>query len=711
MNKPSIITDVTKYTQPRPNPQIIHPTQVDQAAPLLREFFQGNDDLYDKLNDAFDSKVIKKAMDYLVHNPNLSPKEVLDLMSNPWKFSYVAKPPTIDEFMTPKYLGETGENIYDYWKPIMSDYWAFGNDYRHIVLSLFIGAGKSFVATVSAMYQNYIYFLKRNPKRELGLSPASLICTVAFSFTQDKARELLVEPMINILETSPMYEKCRTVEQMRKTQKDVGSDKVCWTTAGKTMDLSFPTWDGKDGLGIKNVSDPAKFLGLSILGGTLSELTFFLERGYSDEYIQKCYNTLKARIFSRFKFHWLARTTLDSSPNTMECSIDKWIHTGRAATDLADGVARNKVVTGALWEYKTWEIERPDDTFSIFKGDASTEAKILEDHEVDIIDPMDILTVPTELKHLFEDDLTRNLKDLAGVPAGADAKFISNKSCIEECFLPGIRGVLTSLVADSMEEPEHLLWNQIVDKYFIRVNGSYQFWRNPSEKRYISVDQAEKNDALGFSMIHKETNLEGREIYVVDITFPVLSNGAKINLDAIREIIVDLKNIGNIDIAGITFDRFESGGTIQWLERRDFTVKKLSVDSSMAPYLFLLNLLSTHRIKCGRSIYLKNNLKSLITVSNKKGLKIEHSIGPTNAIKSKENPSWTKSLAGQHMKDVSDSLAAAIYQCHTDMATMPRYVYDELELTILDTNIDRTTRKSRLLKKIANERHLIALPN
>jgi len=688
-------------------PAIIHPSQVDQASPMLRDFFQGDDSLYNKLDDNFDVKVIKKAVDFLVKNPKLSQKEVVEILANPWKFSYVAKPPTISEFMTPKYLGDTGENVFDYWRPIMADYWEFGNNYRHMVLSLFIGAGKSFVATVSAMYQNYIYFLKRNPKKEFGLSPASLICTVAFSFTQDKARELLVEPMINILETSPMYEKSRTVEQMRKSQKEYGASKVCWTTAGKTMDLSFPTWDGKDGLGIKNVSDPSKFLGLSILGGTLSELTFFLERGYSDEYIQKSYATLKHRIFSRFGFNWLARTTMDSSPNTMECSIDRWIHTGDAAKEVADGHHRNKVVLGSFWEFKTWEIDNPDSTFTIFKGDASTEAKILEDFELDKYEEIDLIHPPVELRHLFEDDLIRNLKDYAGIPAGADSKFITNRSCINECFFPGIRSIVTSILADSMQEPEHLIWNQIVDKYFIKTNGMYQFWRNPYEQRFISVDQAVKTDALGFSVIHKELDLQGREIYVVDIMFPVLSNGAKINLDAIREIIVDLKELGNLEIAGVTFDNYESQGTRQWLERKGFTVNRLSVDVSMAPYLFLLNLLSTHRLKSGRNIYFKNNLRSLITVSTKKGLKVDHTQGKTNALKTKEDPDWNKSEAGTHMKDVSDSLAAAVYQCHTNMKVTPKYVYNEEEISILDTTVDLSTRKERLLRKISKDKNLV----
>jgi len=687
-------------------PPIIHKPAISDPANMLLDFFQGDDALYKDLDEKYDIKLIQQSLEFLVNNPNLPQKDLLNIMKNPWKFSYVSKPPTITEFMTPKYLGDTGENIFSYWLDIMADYWEFGNDYRHLILSLFIGAGKSFVSTVSAMYQNYLYFLKRNPKKELGLSPASLVCAVAFSFTQDKARELLVDPMINILETSPMYEKCRTIEQMRNTQKDYGASKVCWTTAGKTMDLSFPTWDGKDGLGIKNISDPAKLLGLSILGGTISELTFFLDRGFSDDYILRSYNDLKGRIYSRFGNNWLARTSMDSSPNTMECSIDRMIHTGESAKADSEGYFRNKVVTGAYWEYKTWEIQNPEAKFSIFKGDASREPKILNDSEVSRYEEIDLIHPPLELKPLFDEDLIRNLKNYAGVPAGADAKFITNRSCIEECFQGGLKSIMTSILADSMFEPENLIWNQVVNTYFVRGNGMYQFWRNPLEERYISVDQSEKTDALGFTMCHKELDKEGREIYIIDIQFPILSNGAKINLDAIREFIVDLKTLGNIRIAGISFDQFESKGTIQWLERRGFQVKKQSVETTMAPYLFLLNLLSTHRLKAGKQIYFKNNLKSLITVPTKKGLKVDHMQGKTNALKSKENTSWLLSDAGMYQNDVSDSTAAAVYICHTDMKSTPRYVYNEDELRILDPDVDRTVRKEQLLKKLLKDKHL-----
>lgn len=688
-------------------PPIIHKPEIANTSAMLRDFFAGYDDLYNTLDDNYSTEDIKKAMDFLMNNPQLSQQELLDIVQNPWKFTYIAKPPTIDEFMTNKFLGDTAENIFDYWKPIMREYWEFGNDYRHLLLSLFIGAGKSFVSVCSAMYQNEIYFLKRRPKKEFNLAASSLVCTVALSFTQDKARELLVAPMINIMETSPMYEKCRTVEQMRKLQKEYGHSKVCWTTAGKTMDLSFSTWDGKDGLGVKNVSDPSNLLGLTILGGTISEITFFLERGFTDEYIMSTYNTLKQRIYSRFGNHWLARTTMDSSPNTMECSIDRMIHTGEASRPDANGIKRNKVVTGAYWDYKTWEIDDPEDTFTIFKGDASKEPKILEDHEVEKYEEIDLIHPPVELKPLFDDDLIRNLKDYGGIPAGADAKFITNRSCIGECFHGGLVSIPTSILADSMQEPEHLIWNQIVDTYFIKSGGKYQFWRNPLEIRYISIDQSEKTDALGFTMCHKELDEQGREIYIIDIQFPILSNGAKINLDAIREILVDLKELGNISIGCISFDRFESAGTIQWLERRNFTVKKLSVDVTMAPYLYLLNLLSTHRLKVGKQIYFKNNLKSLITVPTKKGLKVDHTIGKTNALKSKEDSDWEKSQSGVHQKDVSDSTAASVFLCHTEMKTTPKYIYNEAELEVLDSDVDRATRKKRLLAKIKREKGLV----
>ena len=69
-------------------------------------------------------------------------------------------------------------------------------------------------------------------------------------------------------------------------------------------------------------------------------------------------------------------------------------------------------------------------------------------------------------------------------------------------------------------------------------------------------------------------------------------------------------------------------------------------------------------IRCGKNIFLKNNLDSLIRTRLNSGKeKIEHTIGDTN---NKYYGDWNKSTCGIHAKDVSDAVCGAIWSCYND---------------------------------------------
>ena len=60
----------------------------------------------------------------------------------------------------------------------------------------------------------------KNPRKYFpNLSPVTILSQVLISFNLDKASELLLEPFINILESTEMFEKCRTREILRRKIK------------------------------------------------------------------------------------------------------------------------------------------------------------------------------------------------------------------------------------------------------------------------------------------------------------------------------------------------------------------------------------------------------------------------------------------------------------------------------------------------------------
>jgi hypothetical protein len=136
----------------------------------------------------------------------------------------------------------------------------------------------------------------------------------------------------------------------------------------------------------------------------------------------------------------------------------------------------------------------------------------------------------------------------------------------------------------------------------------------------------------------------------------------------------DLRNLGKIDLQSVTFDRFQSSTTVQYLKEQEFNARQFSVDTSVDPYISYAALINIGNVKAGRNVFLKNNIKSLQEVKTTSGKrKIDHMIGK---IVRDDGAHWVLSQMGAYAKDCSDCCAATAYLLvHEDEGT-PQYVYD-----------------------------------
>jgi hypothetical protein len=151
-------------------------------------------------------------------------------------------------------------------------------------------------------------------------------------------------------------------------------------------------------------------------------------------------------------------------------------------------------------------------------------------------------------------------------------------------------------------------------------------------------------------------------IYVIDLVVPIVPQGGRINLDAIRYFIEDLRDKGSMQLMYGSFDQFQSEATMQYLLRRGFEMEKLSVDKEMDPYLNFISIIESDRLRAGKNIHLKNNLKSLQITRRKDSdgrktgsQKVDHTNGD---IVLEGNINWDTSLIGIHAKDISDACCA-----------------------------------------------------
>jgi hypothetical protein len=647
---------------------------------LLKDLVQGDNSV--ALRPQFQSLInpdIHEGLKLILNNKYLSASTRQDLILNTWRINYREKPPTIQEFLTEKWIGPMAESVHPHIREILEDFWTLRSSCRHLVMGSAVGTGKSTCAAIHNLYVSTILYLMRNPKKFFGLAASTSIVQAFISFSMDKATQLLLQPFIQILSTSPKYRRVKQEEHL-KTQQEKYPDVICWTTASKMGVLQFP-----NDIHYIVASSPAQLLGLNMIQSTMSEISFFIERGFSPEYIWRIYQDSKSRIFSRFGNKQFCGTVLDSSPNDLDSSpIDKYIFTGEALKDK-----ENYVSIGSQWEMYEKDPKRSKvkslypiyaltgETFPVFRGNSGLPPEMVYPDSLHTYDESELYHVPIDLKREFEQDTERNVKNVCGWPANTSGKLINSQVRIEEMFTPQLKNIYSYIKVASTDSANHLIWDQIKDKFFIQTGPNrWEFYRVPRARRWLHFDQAETGDFAGVAMSHREYDLMSNEFVVVhDFTLAVTGGqNARINMDAFRTFPEDLRNIGKIDLQSVTFDRFQSSTTVQYLKEQGFNARHFSVDTSVDPYISYAALINIGNVKVGRNIFLKNNLKSLQEVKTVHGRrKIDHMLGK---IIRDDGAHWAMSQMGMYAKDCSDCCAATSYLLvHEDEGT-PQYIYD-----------------------------------
>lgn len=654
------------------------------ASFLIQDLVQGDDSVAE--SDFFKGlreEDVLAGIDLIRDNKYLSEASKVEVLSNLWRINYKNKPPTIEEFLTDGWLGPMHESLYPHARNILVNFWKDNSPYRHLILATAIGTGKSTISAIHNLYVTTLLFLMRNPKKFFGLAPSTSLVQALISFSMEKAEQLLLQPFLQILLTSKRYHRVKQEEHLQRHQEE-NPDKICWTTAGRIGKLQFP-----NDIHYIIASTPYQLLGLNLIQATLSEISFFIERGLSPDYIWRIFQDCKGRIQARFGADKrLCGVVLDSSPNDIDASpIDKYIFNGEAAKDH-----KNYVVTGSQWEMFEQDPElkrikenypiyaKTGETFKVFRGSSTLPAEIVTDGRAKEFDSASIQETPIDLFTLYKENTTKCVKDYGGWPAGTTDKLINEMSLIEGVFTPQLKNFYTYIFAPSTKSSNELIWNQVRDRFFMKIGERrYEFYRAPRERRWIHIDQAETSDIASIVISHPEWDVKRGELIVVhDLTIAISPGKGRINLDAIRTFPEDLRDKGGLVIEKITFDRFQSSPTIQYLTEKGFKVEKFSVDIDKKPYLTYVSLINTGRVRAGRNIFLKNNLRSIREVKTDSGkTKIDHLIGK---LTYEDGADWELSSMGMNAKDVSDGGAATSFLIIHEFEGVPRYQWKDIEL-------------------------------
>jgi len=669
-------------------------SDTSNTATILHDLIDGDLNLLSREElKYFDFEKIQLALDYLIQNPDLSEMQKAHFIENSWKIFYKIKPPTPEEFMTEKWIGPMADHVYPRVKETFINFMNSTKPYRTLILYPHIGWGKSYSAMFMSLYCDTHIALMRNAKRYLGLNPASPIARAFLSFSIDKVQETLMEPFILALENGPIFEKVHTRDSMAKKERDQvlsnKIEKIYWTTSSPTSQIAFA-----NGTQIKIVSSLHKLLGLNLVGGAVTELTHFRDAGKSDDYIMDTYWELKNRVQIRtMKGNYWGRVILDSSPDDISGAVDQYINTSAAEDET------NFMVRGSVWDWDSKAYENQT-RFPVFRGGSGKPPKIIEDTEVDKIDPTQILWVPNDFRSSFKNNPTKSMRDLAGLPSGNQAKLFASYEALEDSFSNKLENMYAFIQASTKEDPRDLIWKQVSSMFF-RSNGlKTQFYYKPYLQRVVHIDQSISGDITGISATHIEKSaINGEVMYITDFSIAIAPLGGRISLDAIKFFIEDLRDKGNMIIEQVSYDTFQSEASIQYLASKGFKTAKVSVDKSTEPYYFLYSCIEGGRFRIGRNIFFKNNLKSLeIVKRNGTGTpKIDHTNGPIPDPNG--DSAWETSVIGLHAKDVSDAVCGSVEAARMVLAPLgARETWNE-EFSTVVTEEDAKQKLEAYFKK------------
>ena len=646
---------------------------------MLKDILQGDVNLLeDKRFANFDLEAIQGALDIL-RQADPSGYYSEDIEQNGWRLMYYRKPPTPEEFLTYEWIGPQAETL---WPNLKKTFIEFMDPnplctYRNLALSVSIGWGKSLLSVLVLTYITVLFGMMREPYRLLKHSVTTSYAIVFCAATLNKSADLLYVPYEQLIENSPYFEKVGRHDDITQINREDRECKKCYysTASRGSSKMTF-----RNNLTLKLMSTEGALLGNTIVACSMSEISWWEKSGWSREEIMTFFNKAVDRIGSRMNGHYLGRAIIDSSPFSLESPIDKFIW--ETAIHEPDWYC----VTGSKWDWfpeqfpdffdeKGNEIHNWDVAFQLYKGGKSDLPKALEGpgeavnySNADLIWCPKINIQPGKGKQFFYSMAKRSaiefMRDWAGVPAGSADRIFQTDKELDCIFDNDLKNIYTSITADTSLPPEHLIWNLIKDRFWNKFLNDWVFYKNPQAPRAVCADASTTGDATCITMAHPEyiTNEDGEmiNIDVIDFTINIIPKGGAISLEALHSFIKDLRDLGGMSVKWVSFDKFQSDNITQNLRREGFFVDYVSADKNNEVYTQFIENVRLDRVACGRNLFLKNNLKSIITIVRKSGTwKYDHIIG--KVVHESDCIDWNDSLIGINAKDCSDATAEACY--------------------------------------------------
>ena len=496
-------------------------------------------------------------------------------------------PVSIDTFIDdPRYMRTyfypDGKNctIYPYWRKQLNLIFKDPYKYNEIAFTGGIGLGKSEIAKLGVAYLLYRLMCLKNPQLFYQKPSGKPIVFLFFNNTLNLAQEVLLQPFIDMIITSPWFLDHGTVSGRTHSKY----------TPDKNIELSPGSRD-------------THALGQDIYCGIIDEINFAPGQDVSLEKnkMMNTYSAINTRITNRFRVEGEVHGKLFmvSSKKSEYDFLEQYIDKMKDEPNFY------------CVDDKVWNIVPAEKTgysgkmFNLAIGGSKLPSKIVQDNEsVDdyIKQGYEIMEVPIEEKQKFVLDMERNLMDIAAISLSYATKFL-NYEIISQCFSESQNPFTLEIISTGIKDDQriedffklNLIPLEIKKKpLFIHIDtsvtgdrtaigGVCQLYR---DKR-STFDFVSGNTIKSYKTIFKH-------VFNIEIQCP---KNSEISFQKTRDFIIYLRQCG-FNIYGITVDGFQSVDTRQLLLSQGFdNVTRLNFEKTPEIYLGLRNSLIEQRIQ------------------------------------------------------------------------------------------------------------------
>lgn len=240
---------------------VLLPDTLGNLKYIFQDILDGNEEALNRPEfKALNFNNIKAAIEWLAKTNSINDIFKNELLAEGWRLNFKCRPPTPEEFLTEKYLGPTAETLYEPVKKAFIEFMNPLSPYRNAILSLHIGWGKSALSAIIQLYISTHFAMMWHPYKYFGQSSATVYIQALGAWSQKKGSEILLEPILNIINSSPYFKQVRGSKDItdEEAPPDEVANQLLWTTASKTSALTM-----QGGVNYKTVAGDKDIIGSS----------------------------------------------------------------------------------------------------------------------------------------------------------------------------------------------------------------------------------------------------------------------------------------------------------------------------------------------------------------------------------------------------------------------------------------------------------------